>query len=188
MDVVEALQTASIWTILTAVIINLLLGNSPTSWFDLFTKLRNRKLDALQTLLRENSTVSQETQALLQDILEAKALQQNVGFYAERKLRVPLTQLYDRTSHDIGWSTIRSALQHLEIEESEIRVRPMSGSRKWWWRLNLVAFAVFTSIMALCLLAALYLLGIADFDSAPLLAVQFGFMHSAMPSCYKGHV
>lgn len=170
---IEMIETASGSTIIVFVLVYVLVNYSPLSWFELFAQFRDRKLDSLRISLEDDSVLSSETQMLFRDVLEARLLQRNVGFYAERKMREALLQLYNRTSYKIDWSVIRLALRHLEVRDERIRVKPMSGWRKRWWWLNWLALIILTGILILCLLVALYLFGFAAFDSAQSMAVQF---------------
>lgn len=179
-ELITFADAGSVGLLLIGIFLYIVVNVSFGPWFDMYERVRDRKIYHPQTFLSEADEVSPETQALLRDVSEARMLQRTIGIYAEHKVRGALHALHLETSHKIDLRTISLAWPHLESKDGKLQATRMSGWEKVLWLCNF-AFAAFTlALLVVCLGAALYLFAAEPFGQAYLYATIFGLYAIAL--------
>lgn len=177
-----AMQTPWGWIILLVLATWFFINKVFNNFFELLERKENKKLERLEKHLStnfnredvENIDYSKEENAVAKDIWDAIHFKNATGIYAERKLRKHLIRLYNSTSSNIKWNTIKKASVYIEVCScGDIYIRKMDFMEWFIYLYNgFVGILFLLSSFGLCLLAIyiheadttlIYLLGSALF-------------------------
>lgn len=118
-----AMQTPWGWIILLVLATWFFINKVFNNFFELLERKENKKLERLEKHLSTNFNredvghvdYSKEENAVAKDIWDAIHFKNATGIYAERKLRKHLIRLYNSTSSNIKWNTIKKASVYIEV-------------------------------------------------------------------------
>ena len=175
-EILALFSSGSTAVITLVVILYLATNSSLSSWFELANRVRNRKIEYAQDFLQRDDKVSNETEAIVRDVSEARVLRRVVGIYAESKMRERLLELHQLVSDgNIDWRTIRIAYPHLELTGRQPLVRSVNRGEKLLLKLSWFATSAILLALLACVLIASYLLSFSPFPGAWVQAIEFVF-------------
>lgn len=151
------LQTPSGWVVLAAFFLWLLVNKDFSHLFDFMERKERRRFEHLDLYVTKPELADEESVKVLRDLRDAHYFKIATGIYAEKNLRSALIALHNRTSHLVGWSSIRRAFPYIQANNRrEVKIRELTGFEKFGYWYN--QFVGYTSLFAAAGILSLFVI------------------------------
>lgn len=153
------------WIVLIALALGSAVSKSFLWIFGMWDRSERKRFEKINFYITNTEIADEESVKVMRDIRDADFFKIGTGIYAERKLRIAVIRLYERTSILISWRVISRAFPFLSTDASgELFVRELNRFESFgYWYNRIIGWGSF--IMAVILFILLYFSGGKTFGS-----------------------